>query len=213
MCLTFLGRPAIHNHVNFFFQQHNFGHFKKFMYAPKRKSGFHFFAHLKKTEQSNYTMFWKISNLILNRFQIPSEPDPPTVTSQDWGRGEGFSKRGRGDHFETPLFRVYFFPDVSKKIFPIIMQLTLSCQWVQTPLDHPLSNFVISEHSLILALKQAKLHCQYFIKQTLLWYWTTIHVWEFTTIFIQTYQQNILDKLSFQYFSSIINISSPSKIF
>ena len=31
-------------------------------------------------------------------------------------------------------------------------QSILSCQWVQTPLDHPLSDFVIFEHSLILAL-------------------------------------------------------------
>ena len=31
-------------------------------------------------------------------------------------------------------------------------QTILSCQWVQTPLDHPLSDFVIFEHSLILAL-------------------------------------------------------------
>ena len=33
-------------------------------------------------------------------------------------------------------------------------QTILSCQWVQTPLDHPLSDFVISEHSLILTLNK-----------------------------------------------------------
>ena len=42
-------------------------------------------------------------------------------------------------------------------------QSILSCQWVQTPLDHPLSDFVISEHSLILTLN--KQNCSANIRQ------------------------------------------------
>ena len=149
---TFLGKQAGHHHV-IFFQQDNFWHFKKIMYAPKQKSGFHFFCPLeKKTEQSNYTMLWKISNLILNRFQISSEPDPHDHSSGLRDGGDGLLKMGREDHFETPSFSVYFFPAVST-------QSILSYKWVQTPLNHPLRNFIIFGRCLILALKQAKLQC------------------------------------------------------
>ena len=91
---TFLGKQAGHLHV-IFFNRTILGTLKKLMSAPKRKPGFHFFCPLeKKTEQSNYTMLWKISNLILNRFQIPSEPDPPRSLPRIEGGGRGSQKGG-----------------------------------------------------------------------------------------------------------------------
>ena len=99
-------------------------------------------------------MLLKISNLT-----------PHTITSRIEEGGTGSLKRGRGDHFITPIFRVYFFPNISKKIFPIIcnshpLQAYCHASESRPPFDHPLTNFVIFGHSLISALKKAKLLCQ-----------------------------------------------------
>ena len=59
---------------------------------------------------------------------------------------------------------MYFFPAISKKIFPFFLQIThreANCHSISPdPHDHPQRNFVIFGHSLISALKQAKLQCQ-----------------------------------------------------
>ena len=185
------------------------------MSAPKRKAGFHFFCPLEKKKQIKATTQCceKLAIWFSNRLQIPSKPDPPRSLHRIEGGGTGSQKRGRGDHFITPIFRVYFFPNISKKIFPIIKQLTptrsiLSCQWVQTPLWSPpdkfrniwtLPNFGFEESKIAVSA----LCC--FLK-------TTICDWKLKNIYIKI-SAKYLGHSASNIFSSILNFSSPSKIF
>ena len=102
---TFLEKQAGHLYV-ILFQQNNFGHIRNLCLPQNEKQGFIFFAHLKKkkTEQNNYTMLSKISNLILNRFQIPSESDPPTQSLPKMRKGGRVLIMGKGGPFRTTSF-------------------------------------------------------------------------------------------------------------
>ena len=195
----------------FFFNKTILGALKNCL-PQNEKQGFIFFAHLKKKKQNKTTTpcCQKLAIWFSNRLQIPSKPDPPRSLHRIEGRGRGFQKRGRGDHFKTPIFGVCFFPNISKKIFPIIKQLTptrsiLSCQWVQTPLWSPpdkfrniwtLPNFGFEESKIAVSA----LCC--FLK-------TTIRDWKLKNIYIKI-SAKYLGHSASNIFSSIINIFSPS---
>ena len=165
-----------------FFLKENFGHADKFMLSPTWK-GFNFFCLFKKKQNTKAisqsceklaTWFTIDSTFLANRAPTP----------HDW-KGRGIIKRGRGDHFITPIFSVYFFPAISKKIFPFFLQIThreANCHSISPdPHDHPQRNFVIFGHSLISALKQAKLQCQ----QIFVVLSDNIRDWKLTYIYIE----------------------------
>ena len=70
-------------------------------------------------------------------------------------------------------------------------QTILSCQWVQTPLDHPLSDFVIFEHSLILALDKQNYSAN--ISPSFVMILDNNSGLRIHDYFQSTYQENILD--------------------
>ena len=93
----------------FFFNRTNFGHIENLCLPQKTKNRVSFFCPPGKKKQITATTqccgklaIWQIPN------SQWTEP-PPTITSQNWGRGEGLIKRGRGDHLVTPIFGVCFF--------------------------------------------------------------------------------------------------------
>ena len=84
-------------------------------------------------------------------------------TPHDW-RGRVIIKKGRGGHFETPSFSVYFFLTVSKKIFHFFWQITtprckLSSRESRPP-GPPPAQFCNIWTLPNFGLEQAKLQCQ-----------------------------------------------------
>ena len=111
-------------------------------------------------------MLSKISNLILNRFQIPSESDPPTQSLPKMREGGRVLKKGEGGTISKHLFLgCVSFQTYQRKSFRSLsnshpLEAYCNASESRPPFDHPLTNFVIFGHSLISALKKAKLLCQ-----------------------------------------------------
>ena len=193
-----------------FFLKENFGHADKFMLSPTWK-GFNFFCLFKKKTEhkSDFTNLWKISNLIHDRFNIPSEscPHPSRL------KGEGNNKKGEGGPFRNTYFQCVFLSGHIKENFSIFFanhtpRSKLSFHKSRPPRPPPaqfrniwtLPNFGLETSKIAVS---TNLCC--FIRQ---------HTWLKTYVYLhRKMSQNILDKSASNIFSPMVNIFSLSKTF
>ena len=149
-----------------FFFRTILGTLKNLCLPQNVKQDFIFFPTWKKKQNKATTQCCeKLAIWFSNRLQIPSKPDPPRSLHRIEGGGTG-SQKGEGGTISYHLFLgCISFQTYQRKSFRSLSNshpLEAYCHASESrpPFDHPLTNFVIFGHSLISALKKAKLQCQ-----------------------------------------------------